>query len=109
MEIKGFLEIINSKRDVYGNCYYAFRYADADTGKEVCGTISGGESNVYAAKRYLFEDSNMIRAINTELKIREFNRLTKTWKYAGCPPEEIADFIKRGINGTETLVSIAGL
>jgi hypothetical protein len=51
MEIKGFLEIINSKRDVYGNCYYAFRYTDADTGKEVCGTISGGESNVYAAKR----------------------------------------------------------
>ncbi len=101
MEIKGFLEIINSKRDIYGDCYFAFRYTDADTGKEVRGTTNGSEGNVYAAKRYLFEDSNMVRAMNTELKIREFNRLTGGWEYAGCPPEEIANFIKRGLSKNE--------
>jgi hypothetical protein len=99
MMIKGIMEIINSKRDTYGNCYYAFRYTDANSGQEVVGTISGGESNVYAAKRYLAEDANEIRAIYSELPIRQFNRLTKDWKHAGCPPEEIARFIKRSLNG----------
>lgn len=95
--ITGFLHIIHSKRDLNGNVYWAFVYEDTETGKSVTGRISGGESNILAARFNLVEDSNSIRYTSTELKIREFNRTVKEYPYAGCHPLTIAAFIKQSV------------
>lgn len=92
------LTAINSRRDSFGNCYWAFTYTDHQTGKTVQGTVSGGESNVRSIMHELnggnWEPRNV--AFNTrELPIREFNRLTKGWSYAGCTGTELVAFIRR--------------
>lgn len=94
--IKGILEAINSKRDRNGNCYWALRYTDTATGKTVEGTVCGGESNIrgimYQMNGKSWEPRN-IHFATQELMIREFNRLTKNWPYAGCTPEDLTKFI----------------
>lgn len=94
------LTAYNSRRDIYGNCYWAFSYCDNQSGREICGTVSGGRSNVSGILYYLnggsFEPRN-VSFSNQELPIREFNRMTKDWPYAGCLPEELAKFIRAGL------------
>lgn len=90
------LEAIHSRRDTYGNCYWAFRYTCHETGKTIVGTISGGESNINAIRYgWLGADgwNPHIMARTTELPIREFNRLVKGWEYAGCSPDSLKSFI----------------
>jgi len=96
MEFHSVLEAINSRRDIYGNCYWAFRFTDLATGEVVTGKISGGESNINAIRCNWSGDDwdRGIRFDKTELGIREFDRLTKNWEYAGCSPEDLAAFIK---------------
>src|SRR5258706_15420405 len=77
MPIKVILESLYSKRDRNGNCYWAFRYTDTATGKQVVGNISGGESNIRSMLRPLGLDSETVHSTITEIPIREFNRLTK--------------------------------
>jgi hypothetical protein len=94
--INGILECLNSKADRYSNRYFAFRYTDTASGKTVQGVISGGESNIRAIMYHLHGGSHEPRDIHytqCELPIREFNRLTQTWPYAGCTPEELAQWI----------------
>lgn len=91
------LNAYNSRRDFAGNCYWAFTFTDHATGKVVRGTISGGESNIKGITFGWSEKNEWDRSIaynHEELKIREFNRLTKGWPYAGCPCEDIANFIR---------------
>ncbi len=100
MQIHGTLESIHSKRDVYGNCYWALRYTDNATGRVVVATVSGGESNISAIRLGFSKPDEWDSGIATrtdELKIREFNRLTKNWQHAGCNPDDLREFIKRGI------------
>jgi hypothetical protein len=94
MKIKASLEALYSKRDIYGNCYWAFRYMDHESGKQVVGTISGGEGNIHAAIYPFGLEAPEVHYTVAELPIREFNRLTKPWAYAGCPPKDIATYIK---------------
>ena len=98
-QIQGVLEIYNSKRDKYGNCYWAFNYQDINAGKNIAGTISGGESNITAARMYIVDDETKewIYYRTMECGIRDFNRMTKNWPYAGCAPVEIARYIKEKI------------
>ena len=42
MKIKAILECLNSKPDNSGNRYWAFRYTETATGKQVTGMVSGG-------------------------------------------------------------------
>jgi hypothetical protein len=98
--IKWILEIINSKRDLNGNCYWAFVAVETATGKQCVGSISGGESNILAARRYLpgvTEPSSNVRYSCAEMPIREFNRRVKGWPYAGCCPDAIAQFITENL------------
>jgi len=44
--LTGALECLNSRADLYGNRYFALRFTETGTGRTVCGTVSGGESNV---------------------------------------------------------------
>lgn len=95
--IKAILESLYSKRDRAGNCYWAFRYTDVPTGKQVTGTISGGESNISAVVRVMGLDWAQCHYIVREMPIREFNKLTQEWKYAGCPPDDIAEYIRKSL------------
>lgn len=95
------LVILNSKRDSAGNSYYAFRYVDCETGKVVCGRITGGYSNIDCSRCYMtpngefqWQSDSAISIETQELNIREFNREVKNFSYAGCTPQEIAKFIK---------------
>lgn len=96
--IVAILECINSRADLYGNRYWAFKYTDSETGNTVCGKISGGESNVYAIVREMGQTAETIHYVLTrDVAIREFNRMVKTWRYAGCRPEELVAFINRNL------------
>jgi hypothetical protein len=92
--IKAIIEALYSRRDRNGNCYFAFRYVDVATGKTVSGSISGGESNIRAIGRAMGFESNEFHFNCHELPIREFNRVTKTWAYAGCTPEDLAKYVR---------------
>ena len=93
-QIKAIVEIINSKRDRAGNCYWAFVYMDTATGKTARGKISGGDSNIRAALWHMHGDGTNYRAISREVGVRPFDSEMAKWPYAGCPPVEIATFIK---------------
>lgn len=76
------LTIYNSRRDYYGNCYWAYELSDL--GK----TISKGK--VAADNFPTLELRTMgIEYTHIELPIREFNRFTKNLTYHGCTWEEI--------------------
>lgn len=102
--IKAALECINSKRDRAGNCYWAFRYTDNETGLQVCGTVSGGESNISGMLRHIattckdgMTDWDSVHYTRQEMPIREFDRMVKDWPHAGCLPEELAAFVESRI------------
>lgn len=94
------LNCFNSRCDTFGNCYYAFVWTDNATGRTVCGTISGGESNVRSILYHMnggnWEPRNVFFT-STELPIREYNRAVKGWPYAGCTGDELAAFIRKGL------------
>lgn len=93
--IKLILTAIHSKRDRNGNTYWAMYARDIATGKVAQGTVSGGESNISGIVRALGLDRSEVHYSVEEKGIREFNRENKSLVYAGCPSEQIADFIKK--------------
>ena len=103
MPIKAILDCINSEADNAGNRYWAFRYTDCASEKQVCGMVSGGESNISAILRYMPETSKdgmtdweSVYYTRHEMKKRAFRELTADWRYAGCRPEdELVPFILR--------------
>ena len=108
MKITASLEAMYSERDLYGNCYWALRYTDHETGKTVCGTVSGGESNIYGILRESYKATvsndwdRSIRFSCHAFKKREFKRMTAGWPYAGCSPDDLWKFIKNNL----TLVAV---
>ena len=72
-------------------------------GRIIQGTVSGGESNIYAVlhetdaarKANDWDRSILFRVV--PLGIREFNNLTSTFPHAGCGPAELWTFIKVGL------------
>ncbi len=98
--IVGILLCFNSRADNSGNRYWAFRYVDCKTGKQVSATISGGESNINAIRYELAgEANNSIFYTTQELSIREFNNLTGALPYAGCAPFTLANYIRDHLSG----------
>src|ERR1700675_4403092 len=97
MPIKTIIEALYSKRDRNGNCYWDMRYTDVASGLQTIGTISGGESNIHAVARAMGLESGESHFSVIEHGIREFNRLTKGWAYAGCTPDELARYVRTNI------------
>ena len=96
------IELFYSARDRAGNCYWAFTATDPDTGKQVSGKISGGESNISMAEffirdRWPYSNETRWRRTITELPIRKWNNLTADFGYAGCDPKEILRYIQKGL------------
>lgn len=101
MKLHSTLEIINSKRDKYGNTQYAFRFTDHETGKTAQGKISGGESNIYGMRMGWTIDGEWDRGIQvvySELGERKYNALTKDWEYAGCVSDDLRDWTKEKLS-----------
>lgn len=98
MQFTGKLEAISSRTDSCGNREWAMRYTDFATGKVIGAKISGGDSNIMGIRRHWnvpdgWDDSLMTESF--ELKIREFNRLTKGWPHAGCRSEDLANWLRQ--------------
>lgn len=71
------LTIYNSKRDTYGNTYWAFQLTQG--WKTLAnGTVASNNFNT----RELREAG--IEYVYQELPVREFKQLTKDWQYCGC-------------------------
>lgn len=97
MKLTARLDAINSRRDVNGNTYWAFRFTDYLTGEVICGTTTGGESNISAIRHGFYgrdQWESSIEYTTTELPIRKFNKLTKDWPHAGCEPYDLQNFIR---------------
>jgi len=92
--IKAILTSYYSKCDKYGKCYWAFAWVDTKTGQQVVGVVCGGEGNITAIVRCMGLSSNEVHYGCDEMAIRDFDRLVKYWSYAGCEPEELAQFIR---------------
>ncbi len=94
MPIKAILETLYSRRDRAGNCYYSFKYTDVASGKQVYGTVSGGQSNVDSIIREMGYTSEEVYSTTKELAIRDFNYITREWAYGGCRADELVAFIR---------------
>lgn len=81
--MKAILTIYNSKRDTYGNVYYAVSLHDYG-GPSVTGLIQPDNVSTRDCRECL--DWYIERQ---ELPIRAFNSLTKDWPYLGCTWPEI--------------------
>ncbi len=90
--IKAIVIGYHSKRDTYGNVYWAFAWTDTETRHQAHGKICGGESNLMVAIRHM--DLGDVFTVTKQLGVRDFNRLTKDWPHAGCTPDEIAACIR---------------
>ncbi len=93
MKYHATIQIFVSKRDIYGNVYGAFAYTDHATGKVVKGLV-GSHGNVATTFRY--SDGFLV---HTEvMPIRQWNRLTKGWEYAGDGCEDTQKFISEKLS-----------
>jgi len=99
MKLTATLTALYSKRDASGNCYWALRFVDHETGKAAQGIVSGGESNIYGILRVWNPDlDDWDRSVQFQVQAlgkREFKRLTEKWKYAGCVPQDLVNFIRQ--------------
>ena len=89
---------VYSRRDKYGNCYWAFVFTDHATGQTVKARAGGGESNIRGIARHWNTPDDWDRSLffvhPEELPIRQFNWQTADWPYAGSNPDELAQFIR---------------
>lgn len=88
--MKAVLTIYNSRRDMYGNVYYAVSLHSYG-GEPVNGTISADNVSTRDCREVL--DWYVERQ---ELPIRQFNRATKDWPYFGCGWEDIRRNLEAG-------------
>ena len=81
--MKAVLTIYNSRRDIYGNCYYAVSL-HAHGGDAVNGRIQPDNVSTLDCREAL--DWYIERR---DLPIRQFNAMVKRWPYFGCTWPEI--------------------
>ena len=81
MAIKYLVDIVSSKRDIYGNCYHAATITRVPDGLQLTGTVdapSNVRMYIYRNKLAAFGE-NEIHETQTTLPIRQFNALTKRY------------------------------
>jgi len=91
------LTIYNSKRDIYGNTYYACRLTHLDANLAQ-GTLSAPNINTIHLRELGVEVTKQ------ELPIRDFNKLTKGWQYLGCQWEMISERLRLEKHVDETRI-----
>lgn len=101
MKYTATLEAHYSRRDNSGNCYWALRFIDHETGKVVVGTVCGGESNIYAIRQHWNNPNGWDGGVlftTVQHGKRDFKQMVKDWPYAGCDPLQLAQFIRHGLD-----------
>ena len=97
--IKAALHIINSRRDIYGNCYWAATYTDTATGRGCSFTVAARSNCEVAMYRGGMEHQHgEVLTTYEELPIRQYNRTVKGWPYAGCVEADIAAHIRAALD-----------
>lgn len=95
--IKLIVHIFTSKPDRNGNVETAFTATDAKTGKVIF-AVTACEDNVRAmAHDWEGKGTGWDKGIifnQSELPIREYNRMVKDEPYAGCNAEDVRAYIK---------------
>lgn len=88
--MKAILTLYSSRRDLYGNCYYAVEVY-TEKGKSARGTINAPNIDTRDCREKL---KWWVRP--QELPIREFNKFTKGMEYIGCGWDDIkANLLKQ--------------
>ena len=88
--MKAILTLYNSRRDVYGNCYYAVEVIGFNR-KTARGTIGAPNIDIRDCREQL-----KWWVPQRELPIREFNKFTKSMEYIGCSWDDIkANLLKQ--------------
>lgn len=105
----GSMTIYNSRRDFAGNCSHAFAYYDHKSGRTICATV-GAQTTANTAIFYMNggtwdpQPSGAARPIavtESELGIREFNKLVRGWPDFGCVPQEVAEQIRAALHAIQ--------
>lgn len=90
MKYHATVNVFYSKPDIYGNTYGAFAYTDHTTGKVVKGLVGSGR-NIGCVYRH--SDGYLIH--EESMPIRQWNRLTKSWEYAGNGLEDTMEWVNK--------------
>lgn len=94
--IRFIVQHYQSKRDIYGNTYYATLITDILTRKQ-CRFYSDHPSNSEAGLYGAFTNLGWqdIYPVLIEVGIREFDKRYRKWHYPGCRSKDIAAYIKK--------------
>lgn len=93
--IKLIAEGFNSKTDRNGNRYWAYRLTNTQTGAVIKGNLGGSMQSALShaitvmIRKFGWSWDN-VHLTETELPIREFNRLVKGWPYSRNVVDEVA-------------------
>jgi len=101
MKYKSTINIITNRGK-----YWAFTFICHITGKRVCGTVAGNESNIRAIARNWNVKDGWDRSIlfnMREVTWKDFKYITKEWKHAGCNPDELAAWILEELRTAESI------
>mgnify|MGYP000888536125 FL=1 len=89
--IMGVLTIYHSRRDMYGNVYYAVSLANDQFEVVASGTIAADNVDTRDCREQLGWHIERV-----EMPIRDYNRLVKKWPHYGCRWEEIKQHLVKG-------------
>lgn len=91
MPLNGVLTIYHSRRNMYGNVYYAVSLADANFNVVAHGTIAPNNVDPRDCREHLGWHIERV-----EMPIREFNRMVKNLPHFGCLWGEIKTHLLKG-------------
>ena len=90
MTINGVLTIYHSRRDMYGNVYYAVSLANDRFEVVARGTIAADNVDTRDCRESLGWYTE-----RREMPIRDYNRMVKKWPHYGCTWKEIKRHLVR--------------
>ncbi len=91
MPINGVLTIYHSRRDMYGNVYYAVSLSNDRFDVVARGTIAADNVDTRDCREQLGWHIERV-----EMPIRDYNRMVKTWPHYGCGWDEIKSNLVKG-------------
>lgn len=91
MPINGVLTIYHSRRDRYGNVYYAVSLANDRFDVVARGTIAADNVNTLECREQLGWHIERV-----EMPIRDYNRMVKKWPHYGCGWDAIKSNLVKG-------------
>lgn len=101
--VKGIAEVVYSKRDRSGNCYYYLIYTDVATGIQVEGVVDT-VSNTRSLYMAFGWDIKTIYCTEREISVRQYEARVKNMPYLGCSAEDMCARIKEALKAKGVVV-----